>query len=206
MSDAMSTGPVTRDRHCRSVRQERERLVGAHAKLRSREPTSRCHPSTTTKSRSLIGRLMVDGRDHHHAQRHEDRRHREVDDEERQEHEDAHLEGGRELAHDERRRGDADRHLLFGLRQRSVRRLVEEGEVALARLAEHERAERGRGALERLARRDLARGVRLVGVARDDGGDRRHREDREKEGDADEHLVRRRLLGADALPHERRGR
>src|SRR5438270_545056 len=70
--------------------------------------------------------------------------------------------------------------------------------AVVARLTEHEVAQRLLTALDRLRGVDLVRGQRVDGVLLDlvEGG--RHDEDRQEERDADQHLVRRRGGRAEA--------
>src|SRR3954451_8644444 len=139
-----------------------------------------------------------DGWQHHHAHRHQRRADDQVDDEERQEDQEADLEGGLELRDDERRDQRRRGHVGAGLGPLVVREVDEQRQVLLARLAEHEVAQRLLTAVDRLRLRDLARAQRIDGVLLDLRQRRRHHEDREEERDAHQHLVGRRGRRAQA--------
>src|SRR4051812_25452786 len=143
-----------------------------------------------------------DGRQHHHAHRHQRRAHHEVDDQEGQEDQEADLEGRLELGDDERGDEDVGGDVLTRLDVLDLAELHEESEVGRPRLAEHELAQRLLAAVEGLRLGDLVLLERIDGVLLDlrEGG--RHDEDRQEEGDADEHLVGRRALRAHALADE----
>src|SRR3954467_642277 len=140
----------------------------------------------------LERRRDEDGWQHHHAHRNQRRADDQVDDEERQEDQEADLEGGLELRDDERGDERRRRHVGTRLGPLVVREVDEQRQVLLARLAEHEVAQRLLAAVDRLGLADLARGQRVDGVLLDLRERGRHHEDREEEGDADEHLVGRR--------------
>src|SRR5256885_12590825 len=138
-----------------------------------------------------------DGREHHHSHAHQGRRDDQVDDEERQEDQEADLERRLQLADDERRdeRVGGDVRSRLGLLE--VRELGEEGEVLLPRLLEHELAQRLLTSLDRGRLRDLVVAQRVDGVLLDRREGGRHHEDRQEHRDAHEHLVRRRRRGAE---------
>src|SRR5690349_13015185 len=81
-------------------------------------------------------------RQHHHAHGHEHARDHEIDDHERDEQQEADLERGLELAGDEGRHQDVQRHIIL-LREALAAGDPHEGrDVGLARLLEHEALER----------------------------------------------------------------
>ena len=79
-----------------------------------------------------------DRRQHHHAHRHEHRCHHQVDDQERQEQQEADLEGALELRDHEGRDEDAQRHLLGRRRRRLARQIGEQRQILLAYVLLHE--------------------------------------------------------------------
>src|SRR4051812_6514993 len=96
-----------------------------------------------------------DGRQHHHAHAHQRRRHNEVDHEERQEDQEADLEGRLELADHEGGDQHVGRDVGPRLGPLELRHAGEQRDVLVARLAEHELAHRALRAVERLDLRDL---------------------------------------------------
>src|SRR3954467_2637029 len=143
-----------------------------------------------------------DGWQHHHAHRHQRRADDQVDDEEGEEDQEADLEGGLELRDHEGGDQRPGRHVGAGLGALEVRELDEQREVLVARLAEHEVAQRLLTAVDRLCLGDLAGGHGVDRVALDLGERRGHHEDREEERDADQHLVGRRARRAQARADE----
>src|SRR4051794_4594609 len=147
-----------------------------------------------------------DGWQHHHAHRHQRRAHDQVDDEEGEEDQEADLERGLQLRDHERGDQRVGRHVRARLRALEVRHVDEQREVLVARLAEHEVAQRLLAALDGPRLADLAGAQRVDRVLLDLGEGRRHHEDREEEGDAHEHLVgracRRAEAGADEAEHD----
>src|SRR6186713_2085571 len=134
-------------------------------------------------------------REHHHAHRHEHARDHEIDDHERDEEQEADLERGLELAGDERRHQDAERH-VGGLRETLAAGDPHEGrDVGFARLFEHEALERADGALERDRGLDRAGEIGLRGLGVHLVDHRSHDEEGQEQRQADEHLVGRRLAG-----------
>src|SRR3954470_14943923 len=99
-------------------------------------------------------------RQHHHSHRHEHARHHEVDDDERDEQQEADLERGLELAGDEGRDENVQRHVRGLLESLAAGDAHERGDVRLARLLEHEALERRQRTIQR------HRGVYLVGEIR----------------------------------------
>src|SRR4051794_17085194 len=89
-----------------------------------------------------------DGWQHHHAHRHQRRAHDQVDDEERQEDQEADLEGRLQLGDDEGRDQRVGRDVGARLGALEVRHVDEQREVLVARLAEHEVAQRLLAALD----------------------------------------------------------
>src|SRR5436190_8987178 len=108
-----------------------------------------------------------DGWQHHHAHRHQRRADDQVDDEEGKEDQEADLEGGLELRDDERRDERRRGHVGAGLGALVVREVHEQRQVLLARLAEHEVAQRLLAAIDRLGLADLVSGQRVDGVLLD---------------------------------------
>src|SRR3954452_7469720 len=91
-----------------------------------------------------------DGRQHHHAHRHQGRAHDQVDDEEGKEDQEADLERRLQLGDDEGRDQRPGGDVGAGLGALELRHVDEEREVLVARLAEHEVAQRLLAALDRL--------------------------------------------------------
>src|SRR3954471_16765841 len=108
-----------------------------------------------------------DGWQHHHAHRHQRRAHDQVDDEERQEDQEADLERGLQLGDDEGRDQRVGGDVGARLRARQLGEVDEQREVLVARLAEHEVAQRLLPALDGLRLGDLAGGQRVDGVLLD---------------------------------------
>src|SRR3954462_7018152 len=102
-----------------------------------------------------------DGWQHHHAHRHQRRAHDEGDDEERQEDQEADLERGLQLGDHEGRDQRPRRHVRARARVLEVGHVDEQREVLVARLAEHEVAQRLLPALDRRRLADLVRGERV---------------------------------------------
>src|SRR5581483_9667707 len=139
---------------------------------------------------------------HHHPHGHERRRDDHVDDEEREVDQEADLERRRQLGDDERGHEHVGRDVGARARPLPVREPDEQRQVGVARLLEHERADRLEPAHDRLARVDLVPLVGLDGDVVDRADGRRHHEHREEERDPDEHLVRRARLRPERVPDE----
>src|SRR6185437_11750120 len=145
-------------------------------------------------------------RQHDHPHAHQHRRDDQVDDQEGQAAQEADLERGLPLRDDAG--GDQDLGGHFGARLRLlvVREVDEQLDVLGARLLEHELAHRDLGAFQRLLRADVMRRQRFDRRLLDRADRRRHHEDRQEQGDPDEHLVRGRVgraeRGADEPEHD----
>src|SRR3569833_647582 len=97
----------------------------------------------------LEGQGDEHGREHHHAHGHQHARHHQVEDHERNEAEDADQKGGLQLARDDGGYEDHERHVLRRGIALAARDTHESGDVALARLVEHELLERRHRPVER---------------------------------------------------------
>ncbi len=142
-------------------------------------------------------------RQHHHAHRHQHRCHHEVDDQERQEQEEADLEGALELRDHEGGHQDAQRHLLGARRLGLMRKLSEQRQVLLADVLLHEGAQRPGGTLDGLLDADLVVHERpdagLVGALQR----RSHHEAGEEQRQRNDHRIGRRGGGPERGTQQR---
>ncbi len=111
-------------------------------------------------------------------------------------------EGGFQLARDKRRDEQRQRHILRGREALAAGDAHERRDVALAGLVQHELLQGHEGAVECDGRFDGAGGVGLEGVFVDALDDRRHDEEGQEQRQADQHLVGRRLAGAERLAQD----
>src|SRR3954468_10197840 len=143
-----------------------------------------------------------DRRQHHHSHAHQGRRDDQVDDQERQEDQEPDLERRLQLADDEGGDQRVGGDVSARLRLLEVRELREQRQVLVARLLEHELAQRLLALLDRLRLADLVVAQRVDRVLLDGREGRGHHEDREEDGDAHQHLVRRSCGRAQAAADE----
>ncbi len=142
-------------------------------------------------------------RQHHHAHGHQDARHHQVDDQKRQEQQEADLEGALELGDHEGRHQHAQRQILgFGGRG-FMRHVDEQLQILLAHVLLHEGAQGDGAALEGLLGGDL------VGDQRADAGvvgllqGRAHHEGGQKQRERDDHRIGRGGGGAERGAQQR---
>ena len=186
-----------------------ERALGlAHARVAPHHRAGEQAPAVGDHEEGeLEGQRDDGGRHHHHAHRHQDGGDHEVDDEKGQEDQEADLEAAFDLGEQERGHEDSERRaggLGARLGARGGLGHHVEGLRVDARL--HEDAERGHHRGERLLGRELARDHRLDAGGPCLGEDRLHHEVGEKEREAHDHHVRRRLLHPDRLAEDREHR
>ena len=142
-------------------------------------------------------------RQHHHAHRHQHRRHHEVDDQERQEQQEADLEGALQFRDHEGRNENAQRHLLGRRRHRLLGEIVEQLQVLVADVLEHELLERPGRALERLLGGDLVGDHRLDADVIGALERRPHHEGGEEQRQRHDHGIGRRGRGAERGAQQR---
>src|SRR6266852_795537 len=147
-------------------------------------------------------------RDHHrryheHPHGHENAGDYDVEQEKRQEDDETDLERGLQLAQHEGGDEMNGAHLLNVLWRLRLRYVEHQHQVLLARLPDHELAHRLNRDLGRPLETDAAFQIRLECVAVDLRQHGLHREQRQKQREADEDRVRRRFLDAQGVPQQR---
>src|SRR3569623_569953 len=168
------------------------------------ERTDDQHPAVDQHEQHDLERQRDDQRrQHHHAHRHQHTGDEEVDDQKRNEDHETDLEGGLDLAGDERRHQRGERHFFLVTDLALTCHVEKKLQIAVAGLVQHESGDRLLGLEDRILKADLLVEVRGHRALVDRVPHRRHHEKGEEQREADQRLIGGRLLGAERLAQQR---